>query len=99
MDALQDELDEAGAAVQILGVNASGLEDGNAGMTEGRDLPWLQDVAEVDVWGTWGVGYRDVWILDRENQLLAVYNVTEHNLEDPLNYEELKALFLDAAQR
>ncbi len=96
---MQDELDTAGAAVQLLGVNASGLEAGNALVTDARDTPWLQDVADVDVWGSWGVGYRDVWILDRENQLLAIYNLTEHDLNDVAEYEQLKALLLDAAQR
>jgi hypothetical protein len=85
--------------VQLLGVNETGEEGGNASVTLGRDTPWLQDVPGVDVWGTWGVGYRDVWILDRENRLLAIYNLTENDLNEQPNYEELKALLLDAAQR
>jgi hypothetical protein len=85
--------------VQLVGVNESGLESGNEAMTSGRDLPWLQDVPEVDVWSTWAVGYRDVWILDGENRLLTVYNLTEHDLREPANYEELRALLIDAAAR
>ena len=30
--------------IQILGVNRMDWEWGNAAMTDGRDLPWLQDV-------------------------------------------------------
>lgn len=85
--------------MRLVGINESGLESGNDTATAGRDLPWLQDVVEVDVWSTWGVGYRDVWILDRQNQLLAVYNLTEHDLREPASYEELKTLLLDAAAR
>jgi hypothetical protein len=96
---MQDELDADGAPVQLLGVNGIGLEAGNAEVTAERDAPWLQDVAAADVWGTWGVGYRDVWILDRENRLIDVYNLTENDLNDPLKYEELKALLLEASQR
>jgi hypothetical protein len=96
---MQDELDLAGAEVDLIGVNASGLESGNPGNVEGRDLPWLQDVVEVDVWGTWAVGYRDVWILDRENALLAIYNLTENDLREVEKYEELKTLLLEAAER
>jgi hypothetical protein len=97
---MQNELEAEGVVnVQILGVNASGLESGNAVAVEGRDLPWLQDVAEVDMWGTWVVGYRDVWILDRDNRLLTIYNLTEHDLEQPESFAELKALFIEAAQR
>ena len=80
-------------------MNESGLEAGNALVTTGRDIPWLQDVAGTDVWSTWGVAYRDVWILDRQNRLLAVYNLSEHDLRDAASYEELKALLLEAAAR
>lgn len=96
---MQNELEAAGAEVQILGVNAVGHESSNPEMTAERDCPWLQDVPEVDAWGSWGVGYRDVWILDREDRLLTIYNVTVHDLNDPANYEELKGLFMDAALR
>ena len=97
---LQDELEADGVTdVQLLGINGVGLEAGNPLATEGRDIPWLQDVAGVDMWTTWDVGYRDVWILDRENRLLTIYNLTEHDLNQPANFEELRLLLLDAAQR
>ncbi len=55
-------------------------------------LPWLQDVPEVDVWGAWGIAFRDVVILDADNEVLDVYNLTEHDLSDPAAYDELKSL-------
>jgi len=84
---------------QILGVNATSLESGNAGMVAGRVLPWLQDVSAVDAWGDWGVTERDVRVLDRENHLLFVYNLNpaNHDLSDPADYAELKQLLQDAA--
>lgn len=85
--------------VSLVGVNESGLESGNAAVTTGRDLPWLQDVPEVDLWTTWDVGYRDVWILDGENRLLTVYNLSDNDLREPEHYEELKALLVEAAGR
>ena len=94
---MQNELDAAGLNVDILGVNDVGLEDGNGFITMGRDLPWLQAVPEEDVWETWGIGYRDVVILDENNVVLAIYNLTEHNLGDATNYAELYALFESAA--
>lgn len=76
-----------------------GLESGNPQTVAERDLPWLQDVAGVDVWETWAVGYRDVWILDRDNRLVGVYNLTEHDLNDAASFEELKSLFIEASLR
>ena len=102
MQQLQDELDleYPDLGIQILGVNEEGHESSNADMCEGRDLPWLQDTEELNVWDdVWGVSYRDVFILDEENVLFAVYNVnpSEHNLSDPVHYAGLRAVLLEAA--
>jgi hypothetical protein len=95
---MQDELTQAGLNVTILGINEIGLEDGNAFITQGRDLPWLQDVPEQNVWETWGIAFRDVVILDGENKVVAVFNLTQQNLGDPANYAALKSQFESAAQ-
>lgn len=85
--------------IDILGLNAIGLEAGNEAICNGRDLPWLQpDASTEDPWTEWGVTWRDVWVLDADNVPLAVYNLTSHNLADPLHYDELKTLLLTAAQ-
>ena len=96
---MQDEIDTAGwpVPVRILGVNAAGLEAGNAAVCMNRTIPWLQDVAEQNVWASWGVVWRDVWILDTDNVPVAVYNLTEHTLADPVQYAELKTLLEDVA--
>jgi len=64
-----------------------------------RDLPWLQDTARDDVWGSWDVAYRDLVILDADNRKVAVFNLTEHNLDDPAEVDALRQLLLDAAGR
>ncbi|MBK8254302.1 MAG: hypothetical protein IPK82_16740 [Polyangiaceae bacterium] len=96
---MQNELDSAGLPmeVKILGVNAIGLESGNASVTMNRDLPWLQDVQEQNVWVSWNVVWRDVWVLDADNVPVAVYNLTEHNLADPLQYAEFKTILTNVA--
>lgn len=94
---MQDELTQAGFDVTILGVNAIALESGNASITAGRDLPWLQDVPAESVWESWGVTYRDVIILDADNVVVGIYNVTQHNLSDAANYAELRGAFEAAA--
>jgi hypothetical protein len=92
LDALETE-----RAIRILGLNDEGLESGNAGMTNGRVLPWLQPMAGQDIWELWDVEYRDVIIVGPDNEYVGTYNLTIHDLSNPDNYEVLKSLLLDAA--
>ena len=87
---MQQEL--AGSDVRILGVNDVGASAGNVSVCDGRDIPWLQEDGLQKAGELWNVTYRDVVILDRDNIPVAVYNPTEHNLADPADYAELKAL-------
>jgi hypothetical protein len=91
---LQQELDEThpGLALQILGLNAIGAEASNAMAVAGNTLPWLQETAEQRVWEPWEVRYRDVVILDAENRPAAVFNLTDHNLAKPAEYDSLRTL-------
>lgn len=84
--------------VRILGVNEANVGTGDF-FVAGKTLPWLQDTPAVNAWGLWGVTFRDVVVLDAENKQVAVYNVTVHPLSDPVNYEELKAILLAAANQ
>lgn len=97
---MQMELDAMDTAVpiRILGINERGLESGNAGIIEGRTLPWLQPPADQDVWSLWQVEYRDVVILGPGNEPITSYNLTVHDLADPIQYEELKNLLQTAAE-
>jgi hypothetical protein len=94
---LQDELTADAVDVTILGVNQVGNEAGNEEMMSGRDLPWLAETAELDVWSAWRVTYRDVIVLDGQNQVLDIYNLTKHDLADPANTMALDTLLRDAA--
>ena len=87
---MQESFDTEGLPVQILGVNGSGYESGNERVTEGRDIPWLQDTEEVDAWGLWGVEYRDVYVLDTNGHLRFVFNLTSHDLSNPTNWDTLE---------
>ena len=110
---MQDQLDAEMTAgqrpVEISGINAAGHEFGNPNITPGRHIPWLQDVATQNVWGTWrvnqvrpslpGVQWRDVVVLDERNHPIAVFNLTEHDLGNSANYAALKAILRAAANR
>ena len=96
---MQAEPDLAGLAleVRILGVNGIGEESGNAAVCVGRSIPWLQDEAAVDVYTSWAVTYRDVIILDAENKVAGIYNLTSNDLGVSANYDALKAMLIHAA--
>ena len=90
---------ETSLAIQILGMNDSGLESGNSAISTGRVLPWLQPAGGQDVWTPWEVTYRDVVILGPANERLGVFNVTVNDLSVPANYAALKAQLLEAADK
>lgn len=96
---MQAEIDELETLrpVQILGVNGVGQESGNAGMTAGRVLPWLQPETGEDIRALWLIEYRDVVILGPDNEQLGIFNLTANNLSDPVNYAALKNQLLEAA--
>jgi len=83
--------------IRILGVNASGEAAGNAAMCAGRVLPWLQDQKPPDAWHLWQADFRDVIVLDDENKVVSIYNLTIHNLTDSTNYAQLRTILLTAA--
>jgi hypothetical protein len=83
--------------VHLAGVNNSGEQAGNAKMCDGRTLPWLQDTPTAHVWRSWQVTERDVVVLDADNKIIHVYNLTDHNLGVAANYAELRGILLTAA--
>ncbi len=63
----------------------------------GRDLALLQDTESAKAWDSWYVTYRDVVILDAQDRVAGIYNLTENNLADAEKYEVLKAFLRQAA--
>lgn len=78
----------------LLAVNAVGYDSGLLSMAALGDLPLLQDTVAEDAWTSWMVTYRDVVILDEENRQVGVYNLTQHDLNDPASYAALKAMLV-----
>ena len=89
--------------IQIIGINEIGHESGNSLMTDGRDLPWLQDTDTnndglSDIWDVeWDVEFRDVVIVDANNTRLGAFNVTVNDLGDPENFGLLKSTVMSVA--
>ena len=97
---MQNELDALSLPVPIhlLGVNLVGYEAGNAAICQGRDLPWLQDTAEQNATGKWSALAFHLIILDAQNQFLADADLSAKSLATQLNYDELKAQLVAAAE-
>lgn len=78
-------------------------ESGNADISEGRDIPWLQDTdadenGQSDNWLTsWPFVYRDVVIVDANNVAVDAFNLTLHSLEEPDSYATLRQTLIDVA--
>jgi len=96
---MQDELaaDTLNLEVVISGINHQASGSGVPEMCNGRDLPFLQDSDSTNVWTAWQVTERDVFVLDAENKVVTVYNLTQHDLGDPVNYQTLKTILRQTA--
>lgn len=95
---MQDELaaERPDLAISILNVNAidvGGLDDLNAV----TDLPVLQDDEAALVWDHWVAAWRDVFIVNGDNEVAGKMNLTTYSLAEPENYELLKQALIDAA--
>jgi hypothetical protein len=87
--------------VVLVGVNEDGhqVDDYNApaAFCAGRDLPLLEENLSDGVWASWAVTYRDVVILDDNNEVIEVFNLTDNDLSDTANYEALRDILATAA--
>ena len=94
---MQEEFDASetnGLPIQIIGLNAIGKST-NGSFVDERELPWLQDISDQSVWDTWGIQYRDILILDENNEPKAVFNLTEFNLSEESSYNAVRDQFLE----
>lgn len=85
--------------MRFLAVNREDGVDSAGEAVEGRTLPFLQDTVEVDAWGSWQVEWRDIVILDANNEVVGVMNLTDYDLEVQENVELLRELVAEAQAR
>lgn len=87
---MQNELETTHpGAVRLHAVNAIGV-GGLADMAIQGDIPLLQDDATAQVWTAWGANYRDVVILNADNEVVGVVNLTTTDLQQLANYNLLR---------
>lgn len=92
--------------IQIVAINEYGHESGNPLVMEGLTAPVLQDVdannnGSSDVWhDLWDITYRDVKILNKQNEVVGTVNLTPpvgFDLGEEINYEAMKQILSDVA--
>ena len=94
--------------IQILAINQIGNGAGASLVASLGDLPMVEDNSSDDIWNTWhamapnpsthsGAPWRDVHILDSQNEIVYTYSLTLNNLSNPQNFATLKQMFVDAA--
>ena len=89
---IQNELNadpQYAGSIFIIGVNHIDKSNGNESITADRDLPWLQDVADVGLWEQWGVEYRDVYLVGADSTYNSQYNLSALDLTNDDNKQTL----------
>ncbi|MEC8380244.1 MAG: hypothetical protein VXZ96_07980 [Myxococcota bacterium] len=96
---MQAELDASypNLPIQILAVNGIGYSSGIASLSSIHTLPMVEDTNTDLIWSQWGAVYRDVMILDGNNELVDAFNLTSSSLNSSSNYNALMQLFIDTA--
>jgi len=96
---MQDDFAERypSVEVQLIAVNEQGHSSGIEKAVEENTLPLLQDDNTQNVWENWAVTYRDVIVLNGENKITGVLNLTENSLAEEEHYATLEGLLLEAA--
>ena len=97
---MQNELRQERPELEIiiLSINQIGAENGISSSTEAHALPMVHDNETDTIWLSWEGQWRDFYLLNRNNELVEVYNLTQNNLNDETNYNELKQKLIEAAQ-
>jgi len=81
---------------QLLAINERGHTSGIPIAVEGQELPLLQDDNRSLAWDNWGATWRDVMVLDAENEIIGIINLTGKSLNETENRAALETLLLEA---
>ena len=83
--------------IEIFAINMIGTGAGAGSLSSNINLPMVQDSSTLGIWNDWGAAWRDVFILNENNELVMVYNLTQNNLGNTSNYNTLMSHFIDIA--
>ena len=83
--------------IEIFAINMAGTGAGASSLSSNINLPMVQDSNTLGIWNDWDAGWRDVFILNENNELVMIYNLTQNNLGNTNNYNTLMSHFIDIA--
>jgi len=83
--------------VKIFAINMPGYSSGASSLAPAIYLPMVQDDSTLDIWNDWGALWRDVYLLNENNELVMVYNLSQNNLGNSTSYNTLMQHFVDIA--
>ncbi len=46
-------------------------------ITASNDLPWVKETGNCIIWSSWGAENRDLFIMNKENQIVEKVNLTD----------------------
>lgn len=70
---------------------------GNDTMSALGVLGVLEDTTEADTWGAWDAEWRDVFVVDRNGDVVGVMNLTDNDLAIAENERALRDMLEQAA--
>ena len=85
--------------IEIFAINMPGAGSGTQSFTSDIYLPMVQDDNATGIWSDWGAAWRDVYILDQNNELVEIFNLTQNGLNNSSNYDSLMQIFIDTASQ
>ena len=83
--------------IELFAINMIGTGAGTSYFSTSLNLPMVQDSSSLEIWDDWGALWRDVFILNENNELVLTYNLTQNNLSNSSNYNTLMQYFVDTA--
>ena len=70
LDYLSSEID-----VYAMGIGQNELTP-VTDITAGNNLPWVKENSGCNVWSTCGASNRDLFIMDKDNEIVTIINLT-----------------------
>ncbi len=55
-------------------------------ITQNNNLPWVKSIDGCNLWSDWGALNRDLFIMDKDNQIVSIINLTENFDETQIRY-------------
>ncbi len=55
-------------------------------ITQNNNLPWVKSIDGCNVWSDWGALNRDLFIMDKNNEIVSIINLTENFDETQIRY-------------